>query len=73
MTLIPNWRIVLRYAWSVKLMALAGILTGVEATLPLIPDLVQIPQGWFAAATFFVVMAALIVRFLVQQKISGAE
>lgn len=68
---ISNWRAVLRYAWSVKLMILAAILTGLEAALPLLGDLLPIPPGWFAAASFAVVMGAFAARFFVQQKISG--
>ena len=68
---IPNWRRVLRYAWSVKLIILAGILTGLEAMLPLVADV--FPPRWFAALTFAVVMGALVARFTVQQKLSGDE
>lgn len=71
MRLIPNWRAVLRYGWSVRLIALAGILTGLEAILPLIPELLPVPQGWFASLTFLVVMGALVARFIAQQKVSG--
>lgn len=71
--LISNWRAVLRYAWSVKLMILAAVLTGLETVLPLLGDLLPIPQGCFAAASFLVVMGAFAARFFVQQKISGDE
>lgn len=70
---IRNWRDVLRYAWSVKLMVLAGVLAGIEAILPLIPDLLPIPPRVFAALTFVVVMGALVSRFAVQNKLSGDE
>ena len=65
--LIPNWRKVARKAWSVRLMYLASILTGCEAVLPLVGGFV--PQGAFALLTFFVVMGALLSRFLVQKEL----
>lgn len=68
---IRNWRAVLRYAWSVKLMLLAAVLTGLETVLPLLGDLLPIPQGCFAAASFLVVMGAFAARFFVQKKVSG--
>lgn len=71
MRLIPNWRKVLRHAWSVRLIVLAGVLTGCEAILPVVPNLVQVQPGVFAALTFAVVMLALVSRFIAQQKISG--
>jgi hypothetical protein len=67
MKLIPNWQKVLRKAWSVRLMYIASILTGCEAVLPLVSNVV--PQGSFAALSFFVVTGALLARFLVQQEL----
>lgn len=72
MSLVPNWRAVLMYAWSVRLLALAGILTGLEAILPLVPDLLDVSQGTLAAATFLIVMSALIARFVAQSTVSGS-
>jgi hypothetical protein len=36
MKLVANWRAVLRCAWSIRLMILAGLLSGVEVALPLL-------------------------------------
>ena len=71
MRLIPDWRLVLRYGWSVRLIVLAGVLTGLEAVLPLLPDFLPIPPRFFAVLTFVVVMGALVSRFVAQRKISG--
>ncbi|WP_247997415.1 hypothetical protein [Brucella tritici] len=68
MQLVPDWRRVLRKAWSVRLILLAGILTGIEAVLPLLGDTFPIPSGAFALLTFFVVVAAFVMR-LVSQKV----
>lgn len=67
--LARDWRRVLRYAWSVRLMIVAALLTAVEAILPLFSDL--IPTGLFAILTFVVVGAALIARFVAQPRTLG--
>lgn len=43
--LIHNWRQVLKRAWSVRLIVLAGALTGIEAMLPFVA--LPIPAGLF--------------------------
>lgn len=63
---IPDWRRVLRRAWSVRLMLLAALLEGVNAVLPLFTP--REPPVWFAAVTFAVVCAALVARFVVQPR-----
>lgn len=35
MRLIHNWKAVLRYAWSIRFLVLAAVLSGVEVALPL--------------------------------------
>lgn len=45
MQLVPDWRHVLRKAWSVRLILLAGVLTGIEAVLPLLGDTFPIPPA----------------------------
>lgn len=73
MKLIPNWHIVLRYAWSVRLIVLAGVLTGLESILPVLPALVGISPQSFAGFTFLIVMAALVARFIAQERPPGSE
>jgi hypothetical protein len=68
--IIHNWRDVLRSAWSVRLMAVAGILTGIEAALPLLDGYVDVPRRTFAAVTFAVVCGAFIARFFAQKGLS---
>jgi hypothetical protein len=69
--LVRNWRRVLRYAWSVKLMAAAAVLTGLEAVLPSIWDWIPMKPEHKAGITFAIVVGALVLRFKVQSKISG--
>jgi len=67
---IHNWRAVLRYGWSVRLIIIAGFLTGLEAILPLVPDILPIPIEWLAVSQFLIVMSALFARFIAQSKVS---
>ena len=59
MRLIENWRLVLKKAWSVRLLILAAVLTGIEAIMPFL----QLPK----AAIFGLVTAALIARVIAQK------
>ena len=71
MNLIPNWSLIARKAWSVRLMALASILSGCEAILPYAEFM--LPRGSFALLSFVIVTAALLARFVAQKGISDAE
>lgn len=70
MNLIPDWKIVARKAWSVRLMALASILSGCEAVLPYAEFI--LPRGSFALLSFIVVSLALLARFVAQRDIQDA-
>ena len=67
MRLIDDWHIVLRKAWSVRLIALAAVLSGAEVVLPLFE--MSIPQGVFAVASAFVTSAALVARVVAQKDV----
>ncbi len=73
MRLVANWREVLRYAWSIRLLVLAGLLSGIEVALPLIAGVLPIPPGIFAGLSFFVVMLAFIARLVAQANAGGKE
>ncbi len=68
MTLIDNWRDVLRKAWSMRLMMLAAILSGAEIVLPFFAE--TIPRGSFAALSFFTVAGAFVARLVAQEGLS---
>jgi hypothetical protein len=70
---VPNWRRVLRYAWSIKLIVLAGVLSGAEIALPLIREIIEVPRGWFAAASFVATAGAFITRLIAQNCINPGE
>ena len=71
MRLIAEWRRVLRYAWSIRLLVIAGLLSGAEIALPLIQDLLPIPRGVFAGLSFLATAGAFVARLVAQQSISG--
>lgn len=66
MNLIEDWRKTLRKAWSVRLIALAGLLSGCEVILPMYSDV--IPRGVFAVLTILVAVGAMVARVVVQKK-----
>ncbi len=71
MKLISEWRLVLRKAWSVRLMAGAVLMSGAEVVVPLFSDLM--PRGVFASLSFFTVTGALIMRHVAQKGMNGDE
>lgn len=66
-TLVPNWKKVVRHSWSIRLLALAGVLSGAEAALPLLSEYFVEWKGWFALATPLVIGAAFVARLLAQK------
>lgn len=70
MKLAPNWRAVLRRAWSVRLMIAAAILSGIEVALPLLDGLLPIPTGVFAALSGVTVAGAFMARLAAQKGLS---
>ncbi len=66
MKLIPEWRRVLRKAWSVRLNLLAVALTGATAALPAFMGI--IPPMWLLALFTVVPLAAAVARLVDQPK-----
>lgn len=71
MNLIPDWKLIARKAWSVRLMAIASILSGCEAVLPYAEFV--LPRGSFALLSFVIVTLALLARFVAQRDIQDAS
>lgn len=65
MKLIHNWRTLLRRAWSLRLMIVAAILSGVEVALPFFSD--ALPRGTFAALSAVTVALAFAARLVAQK------
>ena len=73
LSLVPDWKVVLRHAWSVRLMIIAALLSGLEVALPLLQGFLPIRPGIFALLTSLVVAGAFVARFVVQAKVSGPK
>lgn len=73
MKLVADWRHVLRKAWSVRLILLAGLLTGIEVALPLLGDAYPLPTGIFAGLSLIVTMAAFVMRLVSQKAFRDGE
>lgn len=71
--LVPNAGRVLRRAWSIRLIVVAGVLSGCEIALPIIDQVVTIPRGVFAALSGLVTCGALISRLVAQENLKGNE
>lgn len=69
MNLLHNWRAVLRYAWSVRLMVIAAVLSGLEVALPFLDGVIDVRPGVLALASGLVTAAALIARILAQSNL----
>ena len=65
MTLIPDWKRVVRSAWSIRLIILACLLSAAEAAIPYLSGL--IPPAWFSTLDVAVTGMAAVVRILAQQ------
>lgn len=68
---VANWAAVLRYAWSLRLMALAAVLSAVEVAIPYLDDVLPLPPGIFALLAGLVTLGAMAARFVAQAPISG--
>lgn len=71
-SLVWNWRQILRYAWSIRLILVAGLLSGAEVALPLLQTLLPVPAGIFAALSFLATAGAFVSRLIAQETVSGA-
>jgi len=64
--LAPEWRNIMHRAWSMRLGALAAVLSGVEVVLPLFAN--EVPRNLFAALSFVAVIGAMVARVVAQPK-----
>lgn len=65
MRLSPEWKRIVRRAWSFRLNIVAGVLTALEFLLPYFSD--AIPRGIFAGLSLLTITAANVARVM-QQK-----
>jgi hypothetical protein len=70
--LLPDWRTVLRRAWSLRLILLAGLLTGCEAVLSTMgTEWLPVPVWARMVILFGVLGAAFVARLLAQKDDDG--
>jgi hypothetical protein len=67
MKLYTNWKEIVRKAWSIKFIILAGVLSATEVILPLFFD--YFDRGTFAILSFLAVSGAFISRLIAQKDI----
>lgn len=65
--IVKDWRQVLKRAWSVRLMLIAGLLSGLEAALPMLGGLFDVPSGALAGLSCFTVAGAFFARLFAQK------
>ena len=71
-TLLPDWRRLIRRAWSLRLILLAGLLTGCEAVLSAIgTEWLPVPVWARMVILFGVLGAAFVARLLAQKDDDG--
>jgi hypothetical protein len=64
MQLLPNWRTILRQAWSVRFALLAACFTAAEVVVPLFSDI--LPRGVFVLLAFGSSIGAAVARVIAQ-------
>ena len=67
MKLYDNWKEILRKAWSIRFLVIAGLLSGAEVILPLFHE--DIPKNIFAILSMVFVSAAFVARLVAQRDV----
>ena len=71
MSLLPDWKRVLRRSWSLYAIAIASVLTGCEAVLASFgTDWMPVPTWVRMVIVFFVMLAAFGLRLVAQRGLS---
>lgn len=63
--LLPDWKRIVKKAWSMRLMAVAAFFAGCEAVLPFVDDVLA-PRP-MAIVAFVVVVMAMVTRLMIQK------
>jgi hypothetical protein len=74
MKLLPDWRRIVRKAWSVKAMILTALFAGGEIALPLLhQSIAEDFQGWCALAAGLCAMGSVILRIMPQAELHESD
>jgi hypothetical protein len=71
MRLLPDWKQILKKAWSVRFLVLAGVFSTAEVVLPLFVQ--DMPRGIFVALTSISILGSLFSRVIVQKGLRNDE
>lgn len=66
MELLPDWKNIVRKAWSIRLAIVAALFSGAEVVLPLFVDV--LPRNLFASLSFIAVVGAAVARVVSQPR-----
>ena len=66
-----DWKRIVTKAWSIRLITLAGLLSGCEIILPLFVD--AIPRNTFAVLSFFATAGAFGARIWAQKNMEDSD
>ena len=69
MQLDPQWKTILRRAWSARLMLLAGVLSAAEAVVPFFSDVID--RRVFALLLAGLTFGGVVARVIVQRGLDG--
>ncbi len=66
--LLPDWRRVLRRAWSIRLSLMAALFTAAEVVVPVFGEVLQdvMPRGVFVLLALVASVGAAVARLLAQ-------
>lgn len=62
--LLPDWKRILRRAWSLRLAVLSALLSSIEVILPMFVD--SLPRNVFAVLAMLAAIAAGVARIVAQ-------
>lgn len=68
-----DWRKLIRYAWSIRLLGIAGIFSGFEVALPFLQNVLPVPLGVFAGLSALATGGAFVARLLAQKQFGGND
>ncbi len=71
--LSSDWKTILKKAWSIRLMAVASALSGVEIAMPMLDGVLDMPRGMFAGLSGIVTAAAFVSRLVAQRSMNDAD
>lgn len=66
-SIVEDWRRLLRHAWTIRLIILAAVLSGLEVVIPVFADNPPISRGAFAGVSFVVTAAAFVARIFAHE------